>query len=352
MPNNPFSSSSLCSNSGPGPYNTFPLFPSLPAEIRLQIWSLSLCCPSVFQPRTVNIACHRAVHPIHRRRYAKTFSTSTPPPSLLLVNHEARTEALRVYRPHFHRIPVVQVDDVQMPVDRSGSTSRTSSNSRSSSGSQIEGNSADEAHEQQHGDGNTESSLSDEITSAKGQKDSSVPAPVQEQKPIPKPTFKLQSIYIAFDRETLRLREDVLSYIPELELGLIERMVVDVADAHYFGHFYLEIIRSMGRLRTLELVVGVTHSDRVSAGRGAGAEDGNGNGNGEIGGIEGWAEGGMMRLERDVELLMDEFREMRESDPEWDCPEVRIVLRDSGVVVGSIEGGRGSSMHEGVDISA
>ncbi|KAK1139946.1 hypothetical protein N8T08_011023 [Aspergillus melleus] len=285
IPNPPSSpSSSLCSGSGSSPYKTFPLFPSLPAEIRLQIWSLSLSSPSVFEPRTVNIACHRAVHPIHRRRYAKTFSTSTLPPSLLLVNHEARTEALRVYRPHFHRIPVVQIDDVQMPVDRSRSTSRSSSNSRSTSGSQIEGNSADEAHEQPHGDGNTESSLPDEIPSVKGQKDSSVSAPVQEQKPIPKPTFQPQSIYIAFGLETLRLREDVLSYIPELELGLIERMVVDVADAHYFGHFYLEIIRSMVRLRMLELVVGVTHSDRVSAGRGA-AEDGNRNG--EVGGIEG-----------------------------------------------------------------
>ncbi|KAL2821629.1 hypothetical protein BJX63DRAFT_442973 [Aspergillus granulosus] len=303
----PNSSSSSCS------CNTFPLFPFLPLELRLQIWTLTLSS-SLSKPRTVIITCHRAVHPIHGRYYAKTFSTSTETPPLLFVNHEARTEALRVYRPHFFQIPVVQID-VQH-VDRLRS------------GSRMEGE--NEAREQR-GDGDHLDAGGNE-----GQ------GYVHVQKP--------KSIYVAFDREILRLREDVLSYIPELELGLIEMMVVDVADVHYFGHFYLDIIRSMKKLRMLELVVGVTDSDRMLAGRGTGA--GNGDGNREIGGIERWAEGGLRRLERDVELLKDEFREMRESDEVWDCPEVRIVMRDSGVVMGVIEEGRGSSMEEGVGIPA
>ncbi|KAL4983280.1 hypothetical protein BDW68DRAFT_194567 [Aspergillus falconensis] len=294
-------------------YNTFPLFPFLPPELRLQIWTLTLSS-SLSEPRTVIITCHRAVHPVQGRRYAKTFSTSTETPPLLLVNHEARTEALRVYRPHFFQIPIVQIDiEPAYPL-------------RSRSRLRIE--SEDKACEQR-GDGYN---LDEGCSEGQGY--------VHVQKP--------KSIYIAFDREILRLRDDVLSYIPELELGLIERMVVDVADVHYFGRFYLDIIRNMNKLRMLELVVGVADSDRMLARRGTGV----GNRNGGIGGIERWAKGGLRRLERDIELLKDEFREMRESDEKWDCPEVRIVMRGSGVVMGVMEGGRGSSMADSVGIPA
>lgn len=74
---------------------TFHYFPNLPTEIRLRIWSLALS-----NSRIIHIDCERGVHPT-LRRYAKAFTSPDPGPPLLHVNHEARREALRVYRASF-----------------------------------------------------------------------------------------------------------------------------------------------------------------------------------------------------------------------------------------------------------
>ncbi|KAL4938033.1 hypothetical protein BDV06DRAFT_232181 [Aspergillus oleicola] len=287
--------------------NTFPLFPLLPAELRLQIWKLCLS-----ESRTVRIKCHRAVHPVHKRRYARAFEFETGQPPLLSVNQEARIEALSVYRPSF-LVPGGE-DDVPASI----------SESRMEEGEAREQRVDGHVHGDSPGDGG-----------CKGQE----PGHVLKQEPRP--------IYIAFDRETIQLREDVLSYIPGPELCLIQTMIVDVADVHYFGHFYLDILRSMTKLKTLDLVVRVTDSDRLLAGRG------NGTGDEALNGAEhGRILGGYWGLQRGLDILEDEFIEMRAVHPDWDFPEVRVVMRDTGAVVGRIRGDRESLVEEGGDVAA
>ncbi|KAL4816948.1 hypothetical protein BDW67DRAFT_40493 [Aspergillus spinulosporus] len=267
------------------PSQSFTLFPLLPTELRLQIWSLFLVS-SLSERRTVSITCHREVHPIYRRRYAKSFSTSTSIPALLHVNREARSEALRVYRPSFAGIPTLPLEPQARP-----ETSGPQHETRSQPGVETE--------------------------------------KVQVHTADPRP------IYIAFNHETLQLREDVLSYIPEPELRLIERMVVGVADLQYFGHFYLDVIRRMSRLRKLELIVGVTRSDHLLPVNGQEPDAG------EAENIDNLWET-MRRFEWELELLKEVFRDAREEDWSWRCPDVRIVMRRTGLLIGVIEGGSGA----------
>jgi hypothetical protein len=80
---------------------TFHLFPTLPIEIRLKIWSFGLSIP-----RTVTISCNReairgAPRTVKSWSNVKSWSTDTPSPPLLLVNRESRYEALTIYAPYF-----------------------------------------------------------------------------------------------------------------------------------------------------------------------------------------------------------------------------------------------------------
>ncbi|KAL4974712.1 hypothetical protein BDW66DRAFT_152605 [Aspergillus desertorum] len=259
------------------PSRSFTLFPLLPTELRLQIWTLILA--SSLPPPAV----------------AKTFATSTRNPTLFNVNREARNEALRVYQPYFTRISSPHLEP------------------------QAQSATSDSQQE-------TPAQLQLETDQVQVQ--------VRTAYPRPRP------IYIAFNPEILRLREDVLAYIREPELHLIEQMVVEVADVPYFGHFYLDIIRRTSRLRKLELLMGITDSDRLLAGTGQGTDAG------EPEGSEEWWERGMRSFGRGVELLKEEFREAREERKCWVRPDVSIVMRGTGVVVGVIEGGRESLMEE------
>ncbi|KAF7588870.1 hypothetical protein BBP40_005055 [Aspergillus hancockii] len=74
---------------------TFHLFPTLPAEIRREIWYLTL-----LHDRVIQISCDRGVHP-NLRRYARYFRANCANPPQLAVNWEARDEALRLYSPYF-----------------------------------------------------------------------------------------------------------------------------------------------------------------------------------------------------------------------------------------------------------
>ncbi|RDL35788.1 Uncharacterized protein BP5553_06400 [Venustampulla echinocandica] len=75
---------------------TFHPFPALPIEVRLKIWSLYLSTP-----RTVTISCNRAPIIPRQPRTAKSWSTDSPTPPLLLLNRESRYEALKIYTPYF-----------------------------------------------------------------------------------------------------------------------------------------------------------------------------------------------------------------------------------------------------------
>lgn len=74
--------------------STFDLFPALPVEIRLKIWSLALSIP-----RTV--ICTQVAITHAPPRVPKVWNTDTPSPPLLHVNRESRYEALAVYVPYF-----------------------------------------------------------------------------------------------------------------------------------------------------------------------------------------------------------------------------------------------------------
>ncbi|KAK4442738.1 hypothetical protein QBC34DRAFT_224233 [Podospora aff. communis PSN243] len=81
--------------SPPQPLDTFPLFPLLPAELRLKIWSLS------FLPRAIELHAQRT-HYADSDRYTGTSGTprwqsQSRNPAALSVNAEARSAALEFY---------------------------------------------------------------------------------------------------------------------------------------------------------------------------------------------------------------------------------------------------------------
>jgi hypothetical protein len=73
----------------------FPLFPELPAELRLQIWALAI------PTRVLPITCTKGILTPSAHRYAKRFTSTSPPPSLLLCCRESRSVALSIYTPYF-----------------------------------------------------------------------------------------------------------------------------------------------------------------------------------------------------------------------------------------------------------
>ncbi|KAH7417829.1 hypothetical protein BKA64DRAFT_180272 [Cadophora sp. MPI-SDFR-AT-0126] len=60
----------------------FTIFPNLPSELRIKIWQQAC------YPRIVTLTYTTAT---------SSFTSTTPPPTLLSVNHESRHEALRIY---------------------------------------------------------------------------------------------------------------------------------------------------------------------------------------------------------------------------------------------------------------
>jgi hypothetical protein len=199
---------------------TFTLFPHLPFELRLKIWEYALS-----EPRTVIISCHRGMLD-KERRFAKAFSSPTPPPSVLHVSRESRLEALPQYTPTF------------------------------------------------------KTDTSDIYT------------------------------YFCFPLDTLRCADSVLDYMPTEEVKRIEKLVLDVRDAEYFGHFHMDVVKEMERLEDLTLVTKPGEADYR-----------------------------MNRPGRYVDTLAGEFENARCENPGWRCPKVRIVHRDSGKEKWVFEGG-------------
>ncbi|KAJ8068141.1 hypothetical protein OCU04_003712 [Sclerotinia nivalis] len=78
------------------PLTQFHPFPSLPYELRLKIYNTLLN-----EPRTVKINCEKSIIKLSRRRYLKSYTSSTPIPPLLHTSHESRAEALTHYQPLF-----------------------------------------------------------------------------------------------------------------------------------------------------------------------------------------------------------------------------------------------------------
>ncbi|OBT50988.1 hypothetical protein VE04_08551 [Pseudogymnoascus sp. 24MN13] len=198
--------------------STFHLFPSLPVEIRLKIWSLLLSVPRTVRC-TQNITSHAAP------RVIKVWDTDTPSPPLLHVNRESRYEALAVYAPYF----------------------ATPSN--------------------------------------------------------PRP------IYLSLPQDVVRFTDGLLPYIPDGPLNEIQHMITDTKDCAYFGYYHMGTLKSMKRLRVLEIY--------AEKGLVYGGDD----------------------TDRFINLLVSEFEDAMEADPGWECPKVRIVDAQTGKDLRFIAGG-------------
>ncbi|TVY80451.1 hypothetical protein LSUE1_G007807 [Lachnellula suecica] len=72
----------------------FHLFPNLPSEIRLKVWSFI-----VGTPRVVKIHCKKRIE--RNRRFADAFVSEEPPPIALHICQESRHEALSIYETFF-----------------------------------------------------------------------------------------------------------------------------------------------------------------------------------------------------------------------------------------------------------
>ena len=109
----------------------------------------------------------------------------------------------------------------------------------------------------------------------------------------------------------MRCADNVLEYFGKGEINGIRRLVLEVRDVAYFGHFCMDVLKSMTKLEELELSTpeGTTYS---------------------------WSRGGRVPL---YETLVRDFMEARYGDPGWECPRVRILNIDSGLEMAVIEGG-------------
>lgn len=88
-------------------------------------------------------------------------------------------------------------------------------------------------------------------------------------------------------------------------------MVLDVQDCEYFEYFNMDCVRGMGALKTLELLAQKgLYQNSSSRARGA-------------------------------DRLMEDFEWARKTYPEWECPRLRIVNKQTGEEIGLIEGGAG-----------
>jgi hypothetical protein len=202
------------------PLETFHLFPHLPFELRLRIWDYALSAP-----RTVIVSCQREMLD-RERRFAKAFTSSTPPPPLLHTNRESRYEALSRYTPSF------QTD--------------TSPN----------------------------------------------------------------CTYISFAQDTLKCADSVLEYMPVHEMTHLQRLILEVRDAEYFGHFHMDVVKRMESLLEVTLLAKP----------------------GDIDYRWGFSD-------RYVGTLKGNFLEAGFENPGWVCPRVRIVHQVSGEEMCVLEGG-------------
>ncbi|KAG4435170.1 hypothetical protein IFR05_009339 [Cadophora sp. M221] len=114
-------------------------------------------------------------------------------------------------------------------------------------------------------------------------------------------------IYLAFSQDTIRCSDNLLEYIDAAEIGNIEQMILEVADAGYFGHFNMEVITQMTRLKQLEL--------HTSEGQ-----------------ITDWRGDSAQILTRDFEIA-------KRNNPGWECPRVRITSRETGKDLKVLEAG-------------
>ena len=191
----------------------FHVFPQLPTELRLKVWSFALSDTR----HVVEIVCEKGIQ-LGNTRYIKSFASTTQVPTLMRVNRESRREALSIYQPYF------------------------------------------------------------------------------------KTKLRPTGIYVAFDRDTVIFPEGIISYLEGPELQGIQSMILELGDYAYFGHFNMDTLRSMRKLKTLELRVERSETSN-------------------------WDRGDFLAT------LTNDFGEEGALHPEWDMPSIKIVSKHTGEAV-------------------
>lgn len=110
------------------------------------------------------------------------------------------------------------------------------------------------------------------------------------------------------EHDTIQVSDNILALIGEEEKERVQRMILEVKDTAYFGHFNMDALMRMRKLRELDLLV----QDEVAS----------------------WNE-----ERRYVDGIIGDFEQARERDPGWECPRVRILDRNTGMELSVIPGG-------------
>ncbi len=114
-------------------------------------------------------------------------------------------------------------------------------------------------------------------------------------------------IYLAFNQDTICCSDNILEHFGRAEAEYIQMLVLSIADASYFAHFNMAIIRGMFQLKELELRT----------------DDGD---------LNGWRGGNLA-------ILRGDFEATKRNDPGWVCPRIRIVHKDTDKEMGVVDGG-------------
>jgi hypothetical protein len=104
----------------------------------------------------------------------------------------------------------------------------------------------------------------------------------------------------------------VLEYLGPEEIAGMRKMVLEVGDAAYFGHFHMETVMKMGKLEELEMLT--THWK-----------------------VYGWEQNN--GREEQFKKITNDFLGARFENPGWNCPRVRVLDMKSREPAGVIEGG-------------
>jgi len=107
----------------------------------------------------------------------------------------------------------------------------------------------------------------------------------------------------------IRCAASVLEYLGKEEVESMRKMVLEVGDGAYFGHFHMDTIRRMGKLEEMKLLTKPL--------------------------VYTWDRAGDIVLQR----LRADFEGARFEDPGWRCPRVRIVNMATGEESNLIKGG-------------
>ncbi|CZT51636.1 uncharacterized protein RSE6_12807 [Rhynchosporium secalis] len=113
-------------------------------------------------------------------------------------------------------------------------------------------------------------------------------------------------IYLALGQDTIKCSDNLLAYLDTDDTANFRRLILDVADAAYFGHFNMEVVLQMGQLKELEL----------------------------------YTTEGLSNLRcNSAEIISRDFEMAKRNDPGWECPRVRIISSETGQESKVIEAG-------------